>query len=800
MKIAEAFVELRVDGKKAEGEVKSQGRKLGETFAQVFGAAAFGLGIKKAIDAGSRLEQSVGAIEAVFGSATKSIDAWAKASAKSMGLSEAASREALSLIGAQLKNFGFSIDQAADKGMELVELGADLAATFGGTTTEAVQALTAALRGEMDPIERYGVSLNDARLKAKALELGLYDGKGALDANAKAQASLAVIMEQTASASGQFARELDTVAGKQAVATAEAENSAASLGQALAPVYERLVDAVGMLARGFESAGAPIQIVTVALLGMVALAGPIGKSVQLARDLTGALKGMSPAARGAAAAAGALAAAIVALDVVNRLTADAGQATDAMNEFLATTQDTSFGSNEGVAELANSFVALAKETGESQGVVSKTFDVLSAGLEDGNVQANLLGEQMEETFRTLMDVDPSKAFDVAMALSEVADSAAAGSEGAIEFMETYGLTAEMIDGFATSAENAAIAQQALTGPAGDAAAEVQKQADAAAAATKANQTLKTALDPVWDAFSETAQAAEDLQKAIDAIFAPTRNMDEAAEGLAAAVDDVAASFKENGRTLDMNTDKGRANRKAVREQADEIIRFTTTMVANGASTRDAAKYANALTGQLSDQLVALGLTREEADGYIATLGLTPENIETAVDLANEETTKAKLGEMLDQLGDIDAGAAAEIQALIEEGKYMDAERRLNDIARSRGVKLNVSLSGGGQVSISGVTGGQMYRVVASAEGNVFDRPTMSLFGEAGAEAILPLERPRALSRILADPRVAGPVAAAMGGESVSGGGVQIGTVNVGSRSDYDELAERLDRLAWRIAT
>jgi len=787
MKIAEAFVELRVDGKKAEQETKSQGRKLGETFAQVFGAAAFGLGLKKAIDAGSRLEQSVGAIEAVFGGATKAIDAWAKASAKSMGLSEAASREALSLIGAQLKNFGFSVDQAADKGMELVELGADLAATFGGTTTEAVQALTAALRGEMDPIERYGVSLNEARLKAKAFELGLYDGKGALDANAKAQASLALITDQTAAASGQFARELDTVAGKQAVATAESENAAASLGQALAPIYERLVDTVTFLAEGFAALPAPLQYFTVGLLGFVALAGPIGKVSEMFGKVADSVRNMSTSGQLALGAFGA------ALGIISLVTmAYSSQAREKARLRAVT---------DGYVQALE-----AERNGQRDAALQQVAAALA------NDRLNVAANKMFLTTQDLADFVMGKSVP---ALDVLRDTYKVGT-GEIEdnvvpalmyLKETYGLNQEEATAlvgilneqatqFGIAAEEVAREDEALRAL-GVATDQVADKTEAAAAA---NAGLKKSVEGTFKAFEDAADAADALRTAIDAVFAPTDNFAQAQEDLQAAIDNVAQSFKDNGKTLDINTDKGRANRQAIREQADAIKATGVALVGLGYSNQAAGANMRQMTDQLRDQLVNLDLTEEAANAYITELGLTPENIETSITLAREAEAKAKLGEMIDQLGDIDEGAAAEIEALIDEGKYGEAEQRLKDIARTRGVKLNVSLAGGGQVSISGVTGGQMYRVVASAEGNVFDRPTMSLFGEAGAEAILPLERPRALSRILSDPRVAGPVAAAMGGESVSGGGVQIGTVNVGSRSDYDALADRLDRLAWRIAT
>jgi hypothetical protein len=306
VKVAEAFVELRVDDKRAQAEVRQRASALGGTFAQFFGAAAFGAGAKKAIDAASELEQSLGAVESALGANSKAVKRWADDAARSMGLSKTAANNALVLIVSQLKNFGYGLDEATDKGMGLVELGADLAATYGGSTTEAVQALTSALRGEMDPIERYGVSLNEARVKAKALELGLYAGTGALEMNAKATAVLALITDQTATAQGQFAREAGTAAGANAIAAAEAENAAASMGEKLLPIYTRAVEVVGWLAQGFGSLPAPLQYAFLGLAAIAALSGPIGSLSGMVRSAITAVQGLGTAGRVTALSMGVL--------------------------------------------------------------------------------------------------------------------------------------------------------------------------------------------------------------------------------------------------------------------------------------------------------------------------------------------------------------------------------------------------------------------------------------------------------------------------------------------------------------
>ena len=95
----------------------------------------------------------------------------------------------------------------------------------------------AALRGESEPIRKYGVMLDDAALKAEALAMGIYSGKGPLTTQQKVLAAQAAIFKQTSDAQGDFLRTSDGVANQQRILAAEFENVKASLGKALIPAF-----------------------------------------------------------------------------------------------------------------------------------------------------------------------------------------------------------------------------------------------------------------------------------------------------------------------------------------------------------------------------------------------------------------------------------------------------------------------------------------------------------------------------------------------------------------------------------
>jgi phage-related protein len=231
---------------KVTDEVDGAGKEGGSVFGKAFAGAVAGiatlqLGTKikdyfvNGVKGASNLEQSVGAVGAIFKDSADQINQWSASAATDVGLTKNEFNELGTLIGAQLKNGGTAMDQLAPKTNDLIGLGADLSSMFGGDTKTAVEALSSALKGERDPIERYGVSLNQAKIDAEAAALGFEKVGGTLSSEANQAATLSLIMKQTADAHGNFASEADTVAGKQQRLNAIWENGKTSLSNAFLP-------------------------------------------------------------------------------------------------------------------------------------------------------------------------------------------------------------------------------------------------------------------------------------------------------------------------------------------------------------------------------------------------------------------------------------------------------------------------------------------------------------------------------------------------------------------------------------
>jgi phage-related protein len=251
-------------GSKASGdfagefEKQSKGRfkkifgglgKVAGPLMAVGGGMAAGAFFKDLIDEASNAQQSIGATEAIFGKYSDTVIKKSEEAAQAVGLSGNQYRESSNLLGALLKNQGVSADELASKTDQLVGLGADLAAMYGGDAATAVDALTAAYKGEYNSLEKYGVSLTGNMVNQEAMTVA--NVKSAKEWNAltqeqqaaaKQQAVTNLLMKQSKDAQGQAARESDTYAGQMQRLGAQFANLKESLGSALLPVVTKFAE------------------------------------------------------------------------------------------------------------------------------------------------------------------------------------------------------------------------------------------------------------------------------------------------------------------------------------------------------------------------------------------------------------------------------------------------------------------------------------------------------------------------------------------------------------------------------
>jgi len=207
-------------------------------------AIAFGAivtGGYKAAQAASDFNETVSKSGIIFGTASTEIKKFADTAAASLGLSKQAALDAAATMGTFGKSAGLAGTDLSNFSIEMVKLSGDLASFHNANPADVALALGAALRGEAEPIRKFGVLLNDAAVKAQAMKMGLYDGTGALSAQAKVLATQKLILEQTSDAQGDFARTSTGAANQQRILSAQVANAKVAIGQAFLPILEAVL-------------------------------------------------------------------------------------------------------------------------------------------------------------------------------------------------------------------------------------------------------------------------------------------------------------------------------------------------------------------------------------------------------------------------------------------------------------------------------------------------------------------------------------------------------------------------------
>lgn len=572
----------------------------------LFAASTFVDFIREAVQAASDFEQSAGGVTAVFADASREIEDFGRTSAQSVGLATAEYQNMATVFGSQLKNMGTSVADLAPMTNKLIILGADLAAQYGGSTSDAVESLSALLRGERDPIEKYGVGIKQADVNARLAAEGLDNLTGSAAKNAELQATLAILTEQTASAQGAFGRETDTLAHKQQVANAEFENAKAKIGdqliplwatftdmlandgvpaleavaQVLGPVADFLASVVGL----FADLPGPLQAAVIALGGVVLLNGPLART---GTALWGIVSGSSAAAASmtrfaftAKAALGALGGplglAIVAITTALSFMGSESDDTAVSVEGLAAVVDDATGKfKDNAKEIAISEVVasgLAQQYAEMGGNVEDLVLAL-IGNEAAQARVNAKSAEYEKYAKTNEDIDLQKRFaeGYTNGLNTIADAQDKGTIKAKLNEESQKQLAKVQGESGDAAEDSKAKWDDLSDSqklAADSAKFVSEKLKDAAEQAKllADQTEAARwLGEFKSKADDAARSADILKERIDTLDGRSRSLDDATAAQVSSLAALKQAFKDGTKAATENAEAGNLNTGALAE-------------------------------------------------------------------------------------------------------------------------------------------------------------------------------------------------------------------------------------------
>lgn len=243
--------------------------------------------------------------------------------------------------------------------------------------------------------------------------------------------------------------------------------------------------------------------------------------------------------------------------------------------------------------------------------------------------------------------------------------------------------------------------------------EIDKRANGNKSFVNTNTDAANSFDPLIAATKGQTDALKEYQEAIEGVSRAAKSNLELNVAWEESLDRISDSLKENGKTLDIHTEKGRANVNEFIKGLEIAEERALLRVQRGemTSAQAAAQYQLEIN-QLRTLATQAGISEQ-----------------TFNDLFNEIIATSSLrisaSEMgVDELGNsLDGGADA-------------ATRLFQMLQLIKTLSINV-----GKGALAGVKG--------FADGAIVDRPTFGVFGEAGPEVNIPLTKPARAAQLAA---------------------------------------------------
>ena len=169
---------------------------------------------------------------------------------------------------------------------------------------------------------------------------------------------------------------------------------------------------------------------------------------------------------------------------------------------------------------------------------------------------------------------------------------------------------------------------------------------------KAFENTSAAVDDTTDGLAEIAGTAKDATGDISALADEINNfgkaqldVNAAQRDFQASIDKVTDSIKDNGQTLDINSEAGRNNQAALDDIAKSALAAASATLTQTGSQEDATAAIQGGRDALIAALAQFGITGPAAEDYANKLGLIPSNVVTAVAV----TGTASANEQIDVL-------------------------------------------------------------------------------------------------------------------------------------------------------
>lgn len=294
-KLAEAWVEL--DGRdsglnralrtaeanvsRSVGNMQARIGRLGHTLRGIGMGLSLGVttpiigvgiaSLKMAADA----EESENLFEVSMGRMAGAARAWSEQLSQALGLNAFEVRRNVGMFNVMFQSFGLGEAQAYDMAKGLTQLAYDMASFYNLPFQEALEKLQSGISGEIEPLRRLGIVVDDTTAKAWALSHGVTTNWETADRATKTWVRYNLIMEATKKAQGDMARTIESPANRIRQFLSLIDMLSIAFGQILLPALLAVVNWGKRISEWLDKLGPTGKRVILIAAGIAAALGPV---------------------------------------------------------------------------------------------------------------------------------------------------------------------------------------------------------------------------------------------------------------------------------------------------------------------------------------------------------------------------------------------------------------------------------------------------------------------------------------------------------------------------------------------
>lgn len=230
--------------------MKNTVAELGKVFATVFSVKLLTDFGKEAINLASDLQEVQNVVDVAFGNLAYKMEAFAKTSLQTFGLSELAAKRTASTYMAMAKGIGIAEETAADMSLTLAGLTGDLASFYNLTQERADTMVKSIFTGETEALKSVGIAMTEANLELFAMQNGISKSLSAMTQQEKALLRYNFVLQQTALAQGDFARTSSSWANQVRVLRGRWDEMKVTFGETFIAVGTLILPAINATIQG----------------------------------------------------------------------------------------------------------------------------------------------------------------------------------------------------------------------------------------------------------------------------------------------------------------------------------------------------------------------------------------------------------------------------------------------------------------------------------------------------------------------------------------------------------------------